>query len=159
MNTIRDINISNIALEGSDGKIHKMSNNKGHYIVIYFYPKDSTPGCTVQGRHYSELLPKFNKLGAIVYGVSKDNASSKTKFCTKQGYKHILLADWPEQKLANLLGVLVEKSMFGKNYMGIERSSFIFDKNANLIVENRKVKFNEDAENVLDQLEKLNKHQ
>lgn len=94
-------------------------------VVLYFYPKDSTPGCTTEGLDFSALNEEFTKAGAIVFGVSKDSMRRHENFKGKQAFKHDLLSDEDEQ-LCQALGVIQEKKLYGKTYMGIVRSTFVF---------------------------------
>lgn len=99
---------------------------KGQKAVLYFYPKDSTPGCTIESKDFQSLLPHFTALGTQVIGISKDSLSSHQKFSEKQGLTFPLLADTTTE-MCQAFGVLKEKSMFGKKYMGIVRSTFFID--------------------------------
>lgn len=99
---------------------------EGKWTVLYFYPKDNTPGCTLEAIEFSQKKEEFEKLGVEIIGVSKDNIKSHQKFIENQELKINLLSD-TEQNLINTFGVLKEKSMFGKKYMGIVRSTFIIN--------------------------------
>ncbi|URM53044.1 peroxiredoxin [Mycoplasma sp. SG1] len=141
--------IFNHQLKGNDGKFHTLKDYHGKNIIVYFYPKDDTPGCTIQGKTYSELLSEFQQLNTIVFGVSKDSVESKIKFADKYGYKHILLAD-PDLQFCALFDVLSEKKLFGKIRKSITRSSFIFDETGKLISANIGVSAKSDAEDNLN---------
>ncbi|MBR7117915.1 MAG: thioredoxin-dependent thiol peroxidase [Helicobacteraceae bacterium] len=93
-------------------------------IVLYFYPKDMTKGCTIEGKEFSELVEEFDALNAVVVGISPDSIKSHQKFITKENLKQMLLSD-STKEIANAYGVWVEKSMYGRKYMGILRSTFI----------------------------------
>jgi thioredoxin-dependent peroxiredoxin len=108
-------------------------------LVLYFYPKDDTSGCTSQAQQFSEAIDSFTAIGAVVVGVSKDSVKSHDKFIAKYGLKIPLLSD-ENLELANAYGVWVEKSMYGRKYMGIERSTFLIDKNGKIARVWRKVK-------------------
>jgi peroxiredoxin Q/BCP len=111
-------------LPDSDGKIRKLSDRKGHYTVVYFYPKDDTSGCTKEAQTFTELMTEFANLKAEVIGISPDSAKSHAKFRDKYELQVTLLSD--EQKSAvEAYGVWVEKKMYGKAYMGVERSTFL----------------------------------
>ncbi len=111
----------------------------GKTIVLYFYPKDDTSGCTSQAQQFSEHISEFNKVNAVVIGVSKDSVKSHDKFIAKYDLKLPLLSD-EELVLANAYGVWVEKSMYGRKYMGMDRSTFLIDKSGKITRIWRKVK-------------------
>ncbi|WP_323733399.1 thioredoxin-dependent thiol peroxidase [Candidatus Bandiella euplotis] len=145
----------NFKLPSSDGKEVSLKDFYGKNLVLYFYPKDSTPGCTIQGNDFSSKLEEFKKINTIIVGVSKDNAKSHKNFITKQCIKFDLLSD-VDGTICNLYGVWKEKSMFGKKYMGIERSTFLIDKDGVLRKIWHKVNVNGHANNVLMEAKKLN---
>ena len=120
----------------------------GKKLVVYFYPKDDTPGCTKEALEFSNLKNEFNKKNVNIIGVSKDSAEKHKKFISK--YKlNLKLASDEDLKICETFKVWVEKSMYGKKYMGIERSTFLFDEDLKLIKSWRKVKVNGHAEEVL----------
>ena len=124
----------------------------GNKLVIYFYPKDDTPGCTKEALEFSSLKNEFNEKNVNIIGVSRDSVEKHKKFISK--YKlNINLASDEDLKICETFKVWVEKSMYGKKYMGIERSTFLFDENLNLIKSWRKVKVNGHAEEVLNSLD------
>ena len=127
---------------------------RGKNLVLYFYPKDNTPGCTQEGEDFRDLYKKFKKLNTEIYGVSRDSLKSHEGFKEKYKYPFELISD-SEEKLCNLFDVIKEKNMYGKKYMGIERSTFLIDKNGKLCFEWRKVKVNGHAEEVLEEIKKL----
>jgi peroxiredoxin Q/BCP len=139
----------------SEGKF-KLSEHKGKKIVLYFYPKDNTPGCTLQGQEFTKLLPQFKKLNTEVYGISRDDLKSHDKFIDQCNLKLTLLAD-TDEKLCNLFDVIKEKNMYGKTVMGIERSTFILDENQKLVAEFRKVKAEGNAEQILGEIKNMSK--
>lgn len=112
----------------SDGRGNKvaLSDFKGKPVVLYFYPKDDTPGCTVEAKGFQAALPEFAKRGAAVLGVSPDNGASHCKFSEKFGLEFPLLAD-EQHAVAEKYGVWVEKSMYGKKYWGVQRATFLID--------------------------------
>lgn len=124
-----------------------MSNNKSwsfnklkqQKVILYFYPKDSTPGCTTEGLEFSQLINQFKKLGYLVLGVSKDSVSSHDKFICKYNLKIDLISD-SEGVLCDAFEVIKEKNMYGKKVMGIERSTFVLNEKMEIIHEFRKVK-------------------
>lgn len=117
-------------------------------LVLFFYPRDNTPGCTVENQDFSRLYPEFLALGYEVLGISRDKHTTHCNFQKKHGLQHQLLAD-PEETVCNLFGVMKDKTMYGKPVRGIERSTFIFDKDKNIIKEWRKVNVPNHAEEVL----------
>ena len=114
------------ALESSAGTTVKLSQFKGKTVVLYFYPKDNTPGCTVEANEFREVQPELDALGAVVLGVSPDSVSSHCKFVDKYGLNFQLLAD-PDHAVAEKYGVWVEKVMCGRRGMGILRTTFLID--------------------------------
>ena len=126
----------------------------GKSYVIYFYPKDNTPGCTQEGEDFRDLYKEFKKLKTEIYGVSRDSLKSHEGFKEKYKYPFELISD-TEEKLCNLFDVIKEKNMYGKKYMGIERSTFLINKEGKLSAEWRKVKVNGHAAEVLEEVKKL----
>ncbi len=126
----------------------RLKDAAGKHVVLYFYPRDNTSGCTKEGEAFRDHYPAFKKAGAIVVGVSPDTVASHEKFKAKFRFPFELLAD-PEQELCNLYDVIKEKSMYGKKYMGVERSTFLIDSAGVLRAEWRKVKVPDHAEEVL----------
>ncbi len=114
-------------LKDQNGKSHKLSDHKGKDIILYFYPKDDTPGCTLEACSFRDNYAEFKKKGAVVIGVSVDDEKSHKKFADKYKLPFILLAD-PEKKVVQKYGVWGEKSFMGKKYMGTTRATFIIDK-------------------------------
>lgn len=112
------------SLPDQDGKTHKLAEYKGKYIVLYWYPKDDTPGCTKQACGFRDTSAEFAKLGVVVLGASMLDSASKAKFAKKYTLNFPLLAD-EDNKVAEAYGVWKEKSMYGKTYMGISRETFI----------------------------------
>lgn len=135
----------------SDGSTAKLSAYAGRWLVLYFYPKDSTPGCTAEGLDFNALLPKFAKLGADVLGVSRDSIKSHQNFCAKQGFGFPLVSDGDEA-LCDAFDVIHEKNMYGKKVLGIVRSTFLIDPKGKLAAEWRGVKVPGHAQAVLDSL-------
>lgn len=127
------------ALEASNGETIKLSDYRGKNIVLYFYPKDMTPGCTTQACDFRDHYESFSELNAVILGVSPDPLSKHEKFIEKHGLPFVLLAD-EEHAVAKAYDVWKLKKNFGKEYMGIERSTFIIDKDGKLVKEWRKVK-------------------
>ncbi|MFZ4506829.1 MAG: thioredoxin-dependent thiol peroxidase [Fimbriimonas sp.] len=125
------------SLLDQDGNTVASADLKGSKTIIYFYPKDDTPGCTTEACEFRDSLPKFE--GAKVFGVSPDSPKAHRKFIDKYGLTFSLLAD-TEQALSNVAGVWVEKSMYGKKYMGVERTTFLLDEEGVVTKVWRKVK-------------------
>ena len=141
-----------LALAGSEGtREATLSDYKGDWLVLYFYPKDSTPGCTTEGRDFAALLPKFRKLGADILGVSRDSTRSHQNFCDKQGFGFELVSD-PDETLCNAFEVIKEKQLYGRKYIGIERSTFLIDPESRVAQSWRGVKVPGHAQAVLDAL-------
>jgi len=119
--------------------------------VLYFYPKDSTPGCTIEGHEFTQLKPQFTQAGVEVFGISRDSLKSHHNFKEKQCYSIDLLSD--EEELAcQIFGVIKEKNMYGKMVLGIERSTFVIDEAGKLMAEWRGVKVPGHAQAVLDKI-------
>lgn len=123
--------------------------NEGKNLVIYFYPKDNTKGCTTEAIEFSENKKEFEKLNTKIYGISKDSQKSHDKFIKDHDLKIDLLTD-EELELIKAFDVWKKKKMYGKEYMGVERSTFIFNKDGVLIKEYRKVKVKDHVKNVLE---------
>ena len=136
-------------LMGSDGKEHKLSEYRGKKVILYFYPKDNTPGCTTEACDFRDNINKINNLNAIVLGISKDNLNSHNKFIEKFNLPFTLLSD-EEKVVCELYDVIKEKNMYGKKVLGIERSTFIINEEGILIKEFRKVKVKGHIEEVLN---------
>lgn len=123
-------------------------------FVLYFYPRDDTPGCTMEGQAFRDLYTKFKRRKIAVFGVSRDSLSSHERFKAKYELPFDLIAD-PEEKLCTLFAVMKQKNMYGKKVRGIERSTFLFDGNGILRKEWRKVKVDGHAEAVLEEAKRL----
>ncbi|KRA21063.1 MULTISPECIES: peroxiredoxin [unclassified Lysobacter] len=146
-----DKTVSSLPLVLSSGETAQLKDYAGHWLVLYFYPKDSTPGCTTEGLDFNALLPKFKKLGATVLGVSRDSLKSHQNFCAKQGFKFDLISD-KDEALCQAFGVIKEKSLYGRKYIGIERSTFLIDPKGVIAQSWRPVKVSGHAQAVLDAL-------
>ena len=143
--------VLNLPLALSSGATAKLSGFAGQWLVLYFYPKDSTPGCTTEGNDFNALLPKFRKLGATVLGVSRDSLKSHQNFCAKQGFRFDLVSD-ADEKLCNAFGVIKPKKLYGREFIGIERSTFLIDPAGRVVEAWRPVKVPGHAQAVLDAL-------
>ena len=138
-------------LPDQNGQIHRLSDYSGKKVILYFYPKDNTPGCTKQACGFSERLPLFIEKGAVVLGVSKDSVESHKRFEEKQNLAFTILSD-PERKVIEAYDVWKEKKNYGKVSMGVVRTTYLIDENGIIIKANDKVKAAEDPENMLKQL-------
>ncbi|NUS60612.1 MAG: peroxiredoxin [Lysobacter sp.] len=146
-----------LALAGKDGtREARLSDFAGKWLVLYFYPKDNTPGCTTEGRDFAALLTKFKKQGADILGVSRDSARSHQNFCDKQGFGFELVSD-PDETLCNAFEVIKEKQLYGRKYIGIERSTFLLDPDGRVAQAWRGVKVPGHAQAVLEALSSLRK--
>ena len=133
------------------GGSFRLSSLKGRPLVLYFYPKDDTPGCTLEGQDFRDLNPRFKRLDAVILGVSRDSLKSHAKFCDKFSFTFDLLAD-EDEKLCKLFDVIRMKNMYGKKVRGIERSTFLIGGDGVLLREWRKVKVEGHAAEVLQAL-------
>ncbi|MFO1283491.1 MAG: peroxiredoxin [Burkholderiales bacterium] len=135
------------------GSFH-LADHRGHPVVLYFYPKDNTPGCTTEGAQFRDLYAKFAKAGAVVAGVSRDSIRSHEGFSAKMGFPFPLLSD-PDEKLCQAFGVIKMKSMYGKQVRGIERSTFLVGADGKLVREWRGVKVAGHVADVLTAVQSL----
>ena len=138
-----------LALSG--GRTASLADYAGRWLVLYFYPKDSTPGCTTEGLDFNALLPRFRELGAEVLGVSRDSVKSHDNFCAKQGFDFALVSDGDEA-LCRAFDVIHEKNMYGRKVLGMVRSTFLLSPDSRIAREWRGVKVPGHAQAVLDAL-------
>lgn len=131
-------------LPDKDGINHSLSEFKGKKVVLYFYPKDNTGGCTTQGLQFKELNDEFNGLNAVIIGISKDSPASHAKFIEKYDFPFILLSD-VNKDVINTYGVWQEKVMYGKKTFGVVRTTYVIDENGVIISAETKVKASENA--------------
>ncbi|MFM1655295.1 thioredoxin-dependent thiol peroxidase [Brevibacillus sp. B_LB10_24] len=136
------------SLPASNGETISLDSLRGKNVVLYFYPKDMTPGCTTEACDFRDYHPEFEKLDTVVLGVSPDDLKSHDKFIAKHDLPFVLLAD-TEHKVAEDYGVWTLKKMYGKEYMGIERSTFLIDKEGKIAKVWPKVKVAEHVQEVL----------
>ena len=148
------IKIKNFQAEMTGKNNFKLSDLKGYNIIIYFYPRDNTPGCTAEGEDFRDNFNKFKKKNTKIFGVSKDSLKSHENFKEKFNFPFELISD-PEEKVCNIFDVIKEKSMYGKKYMGIERSTFLIDPKGKLLKEWRKVKVKGHVDEVISSLTNL----
>ena len=135
-------------LPDQNGEMHHLSDYLGKKVILYFYPKDNTAGCTKQACGFSERYPQFQEKGAVVLGVSKDSVASHKKFEEKYGLAFTLLAD-PERKVIEAYDVWKEKKTCGKVGMGVVRTTYLIDEQGIIVKVNDKVKAAEDPEKML----------
>ncbi|MBP1888775.1 peroxiredoxin Q/BCP [Clostridium moniliforme] len=136
------------SLIGSDNKEHKLSDYRGRRVILYFYPKDNTPGCSLEAQDFKNHYQKFLDNNTVILGVSRDSLKSHDKFITKYDLPFILLSDENEE-VCKLYDVLKEKNMFGKKVFGIERSTFVIDKDGKIEDIYRKVKVKGHVESLI----------
>lgn len=139
-----------IAMTGPAGATVKPSDFRGRPLVLFFYPKDDTPGCTTENKEFSALAPEFERAGVAVIGVSKDPPARHAKFAAKHGLACPLASDAEGQGLAEALGIWVEKALYGRRYMGMERTTFLVDREGRIARVWRKVKVAGHAREVLE---------
>jgi peroxiredoxin Q/BCP len=140
--------VPDVKLEGADGKAISPADFKGQKLVLYFYPKDDTSGCTAEAQAFSALADEFQKAGTWVLGVSKDSPKSHAKFTEKYGLKVPLASD-TDGSVCEAFGTWIEKSMYGRKYMGIDRATFLVDRDGVVKRVWRKVKVTGHADEVL----------
>jgi peroxiredoxin Q/BCP len=148
-----DKKVADFTAASTDGEF-KLSAMKGKIVVLYFYPKDNTPGCTTEGQDFAALHAKFKKAGADIVGVSRDSLKSHAGFKEKMGFPFELISD-PDEALCELFGVMKMKNMYGKQVRGIERSTFVIDGDGKLRREWRGVKVPGHADEVLEAVASL----
>lgn len=141
------------SVETTEGRLTR-KDLEGYNTVLYFYPKDNTPGCTLEGQEFRDLHDRFKRAGTKILGVSRDSLRSHENFCEKQGFPFALISD-PDEKLCNLFNVIKDKNMYGKKVRGIERSTFLIDAKGMLREEWRKVKPQGHAAEVLEAVKSL----
>jgi peroxiredoxin Q/BCP len=146
--------VTNFQLPATSGTHFQLSDYIGKNLILYFYPKDSTPGCTTQGIQFRDAYPQFQQANAEIFGISRDSLKSHENFKAKFTFPFELLAD-TEELACNLFGVIKMKNMYGKQVRGIERSTFVIDKNGALVKEWRGVKVDGHAEEVLKFVQSL----
>jgi peroxiredoxin Q/BCP len=143
-------------LPSTNKKEYSLKDSIGNYVIIYFYPKDDTPGCTIETNDFNKLLPKFKKLNCEVLGISKDNLKSHKKFRDKYKIKFDLLSD-EEIKVLKKYKVWAKKKFMGREFMGIVRTTFLIDKKGKIIKIWNNVKVKDHAKEVLETLQNIAK--
>ena len=141
--------VPDFSLPSTSGTAFKLSSTRGSKVVLYFYPKDNTPGCTTQGSDFRDLHAQFRRAGALVFGISRDSIGSHERFKQKMQFPFELLSD-PDEAVCEQFGVMKLKSMYGKKVRGIERSTFVLDGRGTLAREWRGVKVPGHAQEVLN---------
>ena len=146
--------VPDFSIPATGTETFRLSEHKGHPVVLYFYPKDNTPGCTTEGEQFRDLHKEFVKRGAVVAGVSRDSVKSHDGFKAKMGFPFPLLSD-ADEKLCALFDVIKMKNMYGKKVRGIERSTFLIGADGKLVREWRRVKVDGHAAEVLEAVKAL----
>jgi peroxiredoxin Q/BCP len=146
---LENLTVPDFEAPATGGKTFSLSAARGEPLVLYFYPKDNTPGCTDEGAQFRDLHGEFQKLGCSVYGVSRDSIKSHEGFKAKMSFPFELLSD-PDERLCEMFGVMKMKNMYGKQVRGIERSTFVIDASGKVRKEWRGVKVPGHAQEVLE---------
>lgn len=146
--------VADFTADATRNKKIRLKDLRGQNVVLYFYPKDSTPGCTTEGRDFSELHARFRRQNTVIFGISRDSLASHEKFRDKQGFKFDLITD-PDEKLCKKFDVIHEKTLYGRKFMGVVRSTFLIDADGKLRKEWRKLKVKGHAEEVLEAVKAL----
>ena len=141
--------VADFKCAATGNKTVQLKNLRGQKVVLYFYPKDSTPGCTTEGQDFRDLHSKFRRQKTVILGVSRDSLASHEKFKEKQKFPFDLLTD-EDEKLCGKFDVIKEKSLYGRKFMGVERSTFLIGEDGKLKHEWRKVRVKGHAQEVLD---------
>ena len=141
--------VADFTCEATGDQRIRLKDLRGNNVVVYFYPKDSTPGCTQEGLDFKDLHAKFKRQNTVILGVSRDSIAAHEKFKAKQGFPFELLSD-PDEKLCGQFDVIHEKTLYGRKFMGVVRSTFLIDKAGKLRAEWRKVKVKGHAAEVLE---------
>lgn len=146
--------VPDFALPSTGDKTVRLSDLRGQNVLIYFYPKDSTPGCTLEGQQFRDHISEFEQLNTVIFGVSRDSIKKHENFKQKQAFPFDLLSD-ADETVCNLFGVIQLKKLYGREYMGIDRSTFLIDADGVLRQEWRGVKVKGHVEEVLTALKSL----
>jgi peroxiredoxin Q/BCP len=148
--------VADFVCEATGDKTMRLKNLRGNNVVLYFYPKDSTPGCTTEGQDFRDLHTKFKRQKTVILGVSRDSIASHEKFRARQSFPFDLLSD-PDEKLCHKFDVIHEKTLYGRKFMGVVRSTFLIDADGKLREEWRGVKVKGHAAEVLESVIMLNR--
>jgi peroxiredoxin Q/BCP len=146
--------VADFKAAATGNKTVRLKDLRGKKVVIYFYPKDNTPGCTTEGQDFRDLNAKFSRQNAVIFGVSRDSIASHDKFREKQDFPFDLLSD-PDESLCRQFDVIKEKSLYGRKFLGIERSTFLIGEDGKLKAEWRKVKVKGHAQEVLEAVKNI----
>lgn len=146
--------VADFSAEATSDKTVRLKDLRGQTVVLYFYPKDNTPGCTTESKDFRDLHAKFRRAGAVIFGISRDSVASHEKFKAKFDFPFELIAD-TDEALCRYFDVIKEKNMYGRKVMGIERSTFVIDGDGKLRAEWRKVRVKGHAEEVLETVKNL----
>ncbi|HZP88057.1 MAG TPA: peroxiredoxin [Burkholderiales bacterium] len=146
---LESLKVPQFEAQATEGKTVSPAGERGHPFVLYFYPKDNTPGCTDEGIQFRDLYDAFQRVGCHIYGVSRDSMTSHEGFKAKMSFPFELISD-PDEKLCQMFGVIKMKNMYGKQVRGIERSTFVIDANGVVRKEWRGVKVPGHAQEVLE---------
>ncbi len=146
--------VADFSCASTGDKQVRLQDLRGQNLVLYFYPKDSTPGCTTEGRDFRDLHAKFKDHETVIFGVSRDSIASHEKFKAKQSFPFDLLS-YPDEKLCRRFDVIRKKSLYGRKFMGVERSTFLIDADGKLRQEWRKLKVRGHAAEVLESVRTL----
>ena len=150
-----DEKVPSFEAKATSEKIISLSDLKGQQVVIYFYPKDSTPGCTTEGQNFRDSIDAFKSANTLIFGVSRDSLRAHENFKAKQAFPFELISD-PDEELCNLFDVIKLKKNYGREYMGVDRSTFLIDSEGVLRQEWRTVKVKGHVDEVLAAAEALN---
>ena len=146
--------VPNFEQEATNDKTVSSSNIKGKNTVLFFYPKDNTPGCTLEGQDFRDSYPEFQNLNTEIYGISRESIKSHENFKNKQSFPFELISD-PDELMCKAFDVMKLKSMYGREYMGIERSTFLVNAEGVIVCEWRKVKVKGHVEEVLEKVKSI----
>lgn len=146
--------VTDFKAAATGNKTVRLKDLRGKKVVIYFYPKDNTPGCTTEGQDFRDLHAKFRRQNALIFGVSRDSIASHDRFREKHDFPFDLLSD-PDESLCRQFDVIKEKSLYGRKFLGIERSTFLIGEDGKLKAEWRKVKVEGHAQQVLEAVKNI----
>ena len=146
--------VPQFSLPDQNGKIHNINDYKDQWVILYFYPKDLTPGCTTEACNFQEALPDFNAIDAVIFGISKDSPEQHKKFVSKYNLQFNLLSD-EHSDVCEKFGVWQKKSNYGKEYMGIVRSTFLVNPEGKIARVYPKVNVKEHHQEILNDLKTL----
>jgi peroxiredoxin Q/BCP len=146
--------VGDFTAEATGDQTVGLKDLRGKHVILYFYPKDSTPGCTTEGRDFSALHSKFQQANTIIFGISRDRIASHEKFKAKLGFKFDLISD-PDEKLCRQFDVIREKTLYGRKFIGVVRSTFLIDSAGKLRGEWRNLKVKGHAQSVYEAVQAL----